>query len=299
VLLLLYLPLLQTLTSCRLTWQGWAWRRQFQVPYIDIVFLLHLPFIAASDLDQLQADLAGLGMEPATPISATSGEGMADLYQLLQPLVDGAAQQQQQQQQQQQHGSGPSSSSSSSRGRQLVPGDFRFSGQGLMQHQDHQQQQQQEDELASDAAVARDAAQAEQQEAAEQAAAAAAAAAEKAEVDRLVQQQQQLAAATGTDSDAADDDAGFRSAIPTTSSIRSSSSSSSSSDVHEAAEEDGEEDAAAAAEGGAVVPPLRMAILGLPNAGKSTLMNTLLGYERSLTGEQRARLRGPGCAAAL
>jgi predicted GTPase len=31
--------------------------------------------------------------------------------------------------------------------------------------------------------------------------------------------------------------------------------------------------------------PLRLAILGLPNVGKSTLMNSLLGYERSLTGD--------------
>lgn len=36
-----------------------------------------------------------------------------------------------------------------------------------------------------------------------------------------------------------------------------------------------------------------MAILGLPNAGKSTLMNTLLGYERSLTGPEPGLTRDP------
>lgn len=39
-------------------------------------------------------------------------------------------------------------------------------------------------------------------------------------------------------------------------------------------------------EAGSVLPagPLRLAIMGQPNAGKSTLMNRLLGWQRSLTG---------------
>lgn len=36
--------------------------------------------------------------------------------------------------------------------------------------------------------------------------------------------------------------------------------------------------------------PIQLALLGLPNAGKSTLLNTLLGYERALTGKH-----GPVC----
>ncbi|WIA32751.1 hypothetical protein OEZ86_005936 [Tetradesmus obliquus] len=267
---------------------GWL-RRHCRAP---LLLLANKADTAAgrNNLDQLQADLAGVGWEPATPISATSGEGMADLYQLLQPLVDGAAQQQQQQQQQ--HETGPRKSSSISSSRH-VPGDFRFSGQGLLQQQANEQQHQQQgvqqdSELAGDAAVARDAAQAQQQDAAEQAAAAAAAAAEEAAVDRLVQQQ--LAAAAGSDSDSED------AAAAAAGGDALQPNCSSSSDVEEAAEED-EAAAAAAAEGpaaaAAAAGPLRMAILGLPNAGKSTLMNTLLGYERSLTGPEPGLTRDP------
>uniref|UniRef100_A0A383WHR0 GTPase Der n=1 Tax=Tetradesmus obliquus TaxID=3088 RepID=A0A383WHR0_TETOB len=267
---------------------GWL-RRHCRAPLLLLANKLDTA-AGRNNLDQLQADLAGVGWEPATPISATSGEGMADLYQLLQPLVDGA----EQQQQQQQHEAGPRKGASTSSSRH-APGDFRFSGRGLLQQRPDEQQQQQglqqDSELAGDAAVARDAAQAQQQEAAEQTAAAAAAAAEQAEVDRLVQQQ--LAAATGSDSDL--ENAAAAAAAAGGGALQPNSSSS--SDVEEEAEEEEEEDAAAAAEGpaaaAAAAGPLRMAILGLPNAGKSTLMNTLLGYERSLTGPEPGLTRDP------
>lgn len=43
----------------------------------------------------------------------------------------------------------------------------------------------------------------------------------------------------------------------------------------------GEQDQQVGSAGGA---PIRLAIMGLPNAGKSTLVNALLGEERVLTG---------------
>jgi GTP-binding protein len=49
---------------------------------------------------------------------------------------------------------------------------------------------------------------------------------------------------------------------------------------------DGEPDAAAEPAGSARDRPLKLAIIGRPNAGKSTLVNTLLGEERMITGPE-------------
>src|SRR6185436_8178437 len=48
----------------------------------------------------------------------------------------------------------------------------------------------------------------------------------------------------------------------------------------------GEEDGVPAEEEAAVARPLRMAIVGRPNVGKSTLVNALLGEERMITGPE-------------
>lgn len=225
--------------------------------------LLFLCLVPAADLDALQADLAGLGLEPATAISATSGEGLADLYQLLQPIVDEGVQQLNQR-------AGLGSRSS----RQLVPPAYRFSAPNALQQQQQQDQKQQQQGGDAVGSIPRGTA-AEQQQQQEEAALAAAAAAEADEVDRLVQQQQ-LAAGNANDSD--------EEAIIAVASSNSSSSTSPSSApaVHDEALGDEPEGGSGGSSGSGA--PLRMAILGLPNAGKSTLMNTLLGYERSLTG---------------
>ena len=49
---------------------------------------------------------------------------------------------------------------------------------------------------------------------------------------------------------------------------------------------DGEEEGEAGADGEAPARPLRLAIVGRPNAGKSTLLNALLGEERMITGPE-------------
>ncbi|KAF8067139.1 der [Scenedesmus sp. PABB004] len=203
----------------------------------------------AADLDQVQADLAGLGADPATPISATSGEGMADLYNLLRPIVDAAEQQ---------------------RGR---PPPARQPARGAA------------------ALPAREPAPA-QQARDEAAAASTAAAAEEAEVERLVAE---ALAAQGSDSDA-DADAGdaTRGAAATRSARAAAPDGGGGGGSQLQQQQDGEEDEGRSDEAAAAaLGPLRLAILGLPNAGKSTLMNALLGYERSLTGPEPGLTRDP------
>jgi tRNA U34 5-carboxymethylaminomethyl modifying GTPase MnmE/TrmE len=43
--------------------------------------------------------------------------------------------------------------------------------------------------------------------------------------------------------------------------------------------------------GSVAAGPVRVVVMGLPNSGKSTLMNQLLGWERALTGEQGVGVR--------
>jgi len=249
-----------------------------------------------ADLEQLQVDLATLGLEGLTPISATSGDGMSDLYQLLQPLLDPVLQQYKD--------AVEAAADAAAVAVQHVDG---------VAAPQQQQQWQQQQIAAGRAAVVRGSMIQNSSEAAIGSIAtyspgelkSASALDDLAAVDELMQLQMTSSSSSAAsddecsgssdddtngylsgafaDGDAAGDVIGTAAAdmdqqgtwkfnataapdAPDLSSSNSSSGSSSSSTV--------------------VPGPVRLAILGLPNAGKSTLMNQLLGYERSLTGEE-------------
>lgn len=259
--------------------------RDFQTQNVltDVCIGVHC---VCADLEQMSADLAALGYDPPTGISATSGDGLADLYQLLQPLVDAAGQQLQQQWQQ----SGPQAQ------QQLLQ---RSRSAVLVQQPQQRQQQRQHgwDHSEGSSMV-----QTEQvlvsadhldHQSDLDAAAAAAAEAEETAVDALVQQHMvSSTAAASSDSDfddeaagsylnaaAAADDGDYDTEISTTVSPDQVGDEEAQLQQHIQGSE--------AAQG-----PVRLAILGLPNVGKSTLMNSLLGFERSLTGGLSGREGG-------
>lgn len=66
--------------------------------------------------------------------------------------------------------------------------------------------------------------------------------------------------------------------------VQENSASSSSEDVEEDFDEENFQGDAGQEDG--VIRPLKLAVVGRPNAGKSTLINALLGEERFLTGEE-------------
>lgn len=228
-----------------------------------VLYIALLCSAVLTDLEQITADLASLGYEPPVGISATSGDGMADLYQLLQPLVDTGEQQLkrhwQQQQKQQRSRQQPLQASAAAQ-------------------QQLQQQQQEEEELWAGGEGDR-----------QQLGAVGDAAVEEAAVDALVQQHMAAtAAATSDDESGSDSDSDSESsylapaprAVGSTADDDDADMESSSED-----EQPGDESSLRGQGDGDAQGPLRLAILGLPNAGKSTLMNSLLGFERSLTGE--------------
>lgn len=205
----------------------------------------------AADLEQISADLAALGYEAPVGISATSGDGMADLYQLLQPLVDGGEEQLRQQWQQ-------------SRAQQQQQQQGKFVGlQALPTLQQHTDVQ----DLNNVAAAA-------------------AAAEEEAVVDALLQQRLASTAAAAVAGDFSSNEESGTFLDP---SAAAAAADGCASDLDE--EQTAAESAGVTNQGdSSALGPLRLAILGLPNVGKSTLMNTLLGYERSLTGGSILRL---------
>ena len=199
-----------------------------------------------SDLEQIAADLAAVGQPAPVAISATTGDGLADLYQLLQPLVDGAA------------AAAAGAAGAGEHAQRPPPGRQQQRQKAGSVPLQHEQQQRYQAVSAAAADVDLQLGEADLADAA---------AAEQAAVDALVQQHLAAAAAREGEAAAAADPA--------------SSSSSSEVDFMDDESSEGlrnpEDDSGS-------LGPLRLAILGLPNVGKSTLMNVLLGYERSLTG---------------
>jgi ATPase subunit of ABC transporter with duplicated ATPase domains len=101
-------------------------------------------------------------------------------------------------------------------------------------------------------------------------------AAEEAAVDALLQQHMSSAAAAAEAALDSEDDSAGSFLNPTAADVSSLEVVQSGDDIQSAGISSQDDNGAKG--------PLRLAILGLPNVGKSTLMNTLLGYERSLTG---------------
>jgi predicted GTPase len=219
----------------------------------------------------MSADLAALGYDPPIGISATSGDGLADLYQLLQPLVDAAGQQLQQQWEQ----CGPQAQ------QQLL----QRSRSTVLVQQPQQQQQQQwaSSEGSSMAQIEQVLAGADHldHQSDLDAAAGAAAAAEEAAVDALVQQHMASSTAAASESNS-DDEAGSYLDAAAAADADADTGVSATVSTDQVGEDESQQNQDQGLEG--AQGPLRLAILGLPNVGKSTLMNSLLGYERSLTG---------------
>lgn len=248
-----------------------------------------LPAAMFIDLEQLQADLATLGLDAPTPISATSGDGMADLHQLLQPVLDpvlqqynaaveaadgdaavavlhtGLAAKQQQQKWQRQ---------------QMAPAGAAAAGSGILSHDgsDAKVDIIPEDgfgDLEAAANVLDD----------------------EAAVDQLIELRM-MSSSSLADSDdeydgSSDDESSYLAGGAAAGNAAGDGNSIAAADVDQESARVSDVNGAAAAyaadttssSSSTVIPgPVRLAILGLPNAGKSTLMNQLLGYERSLTG---------------
>jgi predicted GTPase len=215
-----------------------------------------------ADVVEWAAEAARLGLGEPIAISATAGEGLADLYQQLRPLVDEAAAKTV-------ATAAAAAEAAALRAAAAAGGELR---QRQLERRQRQRQGADEDRGAALSGwAARHHLSSE-----ELAQLTLLREAEGVVGDADDEEDLEAAGDLDSDQDLEEFEVTEDGSIVTVSSSSSSSVTSSSG----SSEKGGGEAEEKLPEG-----PLRVALMGAPNAGKSTMMNALLGWERALTGE--------------
>ncbi|KAG2495740.1 hypothetical protein HYH03_006338 [Edaphochlamys debaryana] len=221
---------------------------------------------AREEMPQTVYDCYRLGFGEPVALSATTGEGLADLFTALQPQLDAASE----------------ALAEEDRQRREAARAEREQRRQARREQQQQQQQREEEEEARAAA--------EEEAAARERAGAAGRRRPRlltrAQAQAAAEAERREASGLGPVSDADAEEEGRRGRRAGRAALFEGGSSED--------EEEEEEGALGDGHGGGV---LKLAIMGLPNAGKSTLLNTLLGEERALTGPEPGLTRDAVAAA--